>query len=118
MRKQLYGPLIVSIVIIVFGIFGIIKISGHWNAKSIPINNPLINEINKDSESLDLKTIIHETEKHVIQVEGQNEEKTMTGSGFLYNNKGDIITNAHVSKDADFINIRDRKSTRLNSSHV
>ncbi|HLS61021.1 MAG TPA: S1C family serine protease [Virgibacillus sp.] len=106
MRKQLYGPLIVSIVIIVFGIFGIIKISGHWNAKSIPINNPLINEINKDSESLDLKTIIHETEKHVIQVEGQNEEKTMTGSGFLYNNKGDIITNAHVIKDADFINIR------------
>src|SRR5690625_5642146 len=30
----------------------------------------------------------------------------MTGSVFLYNNKGDIITNAHVIKDADFINIR------------
>src|SRR5690625_97070 len=97
MRKQLYGPLIVSIVIIVFGIFGIIKISGHWNAKSIPINNPLINEINKDSESLDLKTIINETEKHVIQVEGQNEENKMTGSGFLYINKWEIVNNKNIT---------------------
>jgi len=106
MRKHLYAPFIVSILIIVIGIVGILKISDHWNSKSISINNPLVNEVNKDSESVDLKSIIHETEKHVIQVEGQNEEKTMTGSGFLYNNKGDIITNAHVIKDADFINIR------------
>lgn len=106
MRKQLYGPLIVSIIIIIFGIFGFIKISDYWNSQSITINNPLINEINKESESLDLKTIIHETEKHVIQIEGQNEDKSITGSGFLYNNKGDIITNAHVIEDADFINIR------------
>src|SRR5690625_7854360 len=103
MRKQLYGPLIVSIVIIVFGIFEISKISCDWNSKSIPINNPLINEINKDSESLDLKTIIHETEKHVIQVEGQNEEKTMTGSNLLYNNKGNNITKEKVIKNNNLI---------------
>lgn len=60
----------------------------------------------QEEQDKDLKTIIYESEKHVVQIEGQNETDTLTGSGFLYNNQGDIITNAHVIQDADLIYVR------------
>lgn len=88
------------------GIFFFIKMTEHWYAKEISVNNPIINKVNTDSQTPDLKTIIHEAEKHVIQIEGQNDNYTITGSGFLYNDKGDIITNAHVIEDADVIYVR------------
>src|SRR5690625_5204865 len=36
----------------------------------------------------------------------QDQDFTITGSGFLYNDKGDIITNAHVIEDANVIYVR------------
>lgn len=77
-----------------------------WYDKVILINQPIINNVDTESQSIDLKTIIHETEKHVVQIEGKSEDSTLTGSGFLYNDKGDIITNAHVIKDAHVIYVR------------
>ncbi|WP_337019857.1 S1C family serine protease, partial [Oceanobacillus massiliensis] len=88
------------------GIISILKIYDNWNSKELTINNPIVNVVADTTTSLDLKSIIHEAEKSVIQVEGQNETSTITGSGFLYNEKGDIITNAHVIQDADAIYVR------------
>ncbi|ALX47313.1 S1C family serine protease [Lentibacillus amyloliquefaciens] len=106
MDKQLRGPLIVSIIIIAAGIAILAVLNDQWQTDAVSINNPMINEVESGNETLDLKTIIHNAEKSVVQIEGQNEQNTKTGSGFIYNGKGDIITNAHVIKNADVINVR------------
>ncbi len=43
--------------------------------------------------SRSLKDVIFETQKLVVMIESENGNQ---GSGFLYNTKGDLITNAHV----------------------
>src|SRR5690625_1957401 len=106
MHKKWSIPLIISIIIMTLSIFLYINIYNRWQDKEIHISNPIINNINTHSQTVDLKTIIHETEKHVVQIEGQNEDSTITGSGFLYNDQGDIITNAHVIEDANVIYVR------------
>ena len=78
----------------------------NWSKKEITINTPVIDKVNTNSDGLDLKTIIHNTEKNVMLIEGQNKNETITGSGFIYNEKGDIITNAHVVEDADIVYVR------------
>ncbi|ASN07399.1 serine protease [Virgibacillus necropolis] len=78
----------------------------QWYATEASVSNSGINKINNSPQTLNLKSIIHKAEKNVMQIEGENGDTKITGSGFLYNEKGDIITNAHVVKDADVINVR------------
>ncbi|WP_284139291.1 MULTISPECIES: trypsin-like peptidase domain-containing protein [unclassified Virgibacillus] len=106
MHKKLVSPIIITIIIGALGIACFIYIYQSWQEKTISISNPIIEKVNKDPQSLNLKSIIHEAEKNVVQIDGQNEMNTTTGSGFLINDKGDIITNAHVVQDADVIYVR------------
>lgn len=106
MRQKRYPPVILSVIFLLFGGLIVIKIHTDWQDEEPIINSPLVSAISETTNSLDLKSIIHEAEKSVIQIEGQNEHQTITGSGFLYNDKGDIITNAHVIKDVDAIYVR------------
>lgn len=53
-------------------------------------------------ELKDLKEVIHDTQKLVVKIEL---EDGSLGSGFLYNNKGDIITNAHVVANAKNVKV-------------
>jgi len=77
-----------------------------WQTNEPTINQPIVTSISESANSLDLKSIIHEAEKSVIQIEGRSEYRTISGSGFLYNENGDIITNAHVIQDVDAIYVR------------
>ncbi|WP_235714874.1 S1C family serine protease [Halalkalibacter akibai] len=52
-----------------------------------------------------IKDIIHDTQKRVVQIELANEA---LGSGFLYNDQGDIVTNAHVVAGATEVQIKTR----------
>lgn len=107
MLRKKYLPIIIAASLIIVGAIAITMIYHQWRSEAISISNPIINRIGKDNgQQLDLKSIIHEAEKNVIQIEGQDELNTITGSGFLYNDKGDIITNAHVIKDAEVIYVR------------
>lgn len=106
MRDKRYLPITVSIIFLVFGAFIFIKLYTDWIEDEPMISQPAVSTITEETSSLDLKSIIHEAEKSVIQIEGQNEFQTVTGSGFLYNDRGDIITNAHVIQEMDSLYVR------------
>ncbi|WP_404459102.1 S1C family serine protease [Oceanobacillus kapialis] len=106
LRARKYSPIILSVLLVTFGVGLCIWMYNNWNHENLAVNNPAINKVTVNNETLDLKSIIHEAEKNVIQIEGQTEDSTVTGSGFLYNEKGDIITNAHVIRDAEAIYVR------------
>lgn len=99
-------PSLVTACIIIVGVISYIYISTYWNAKEIMIADPIVGEIENDDNGLDLKTIIHETEKNVVLIEVETPHNSRTGSGFIYNDKGDIVTNAHVVKDAEVVYVR------------
>ncbi|OZU90489.1 serine protease [Virgibacillus indicus] len=107
MRLKKYPPIILSVILLILGVISIAIMYNQWKNEEISISSPIINKVETgQGQQLNLKSIIHEAEKNVIQIEGQNELNTITGSGFLYNEKGDIITNAHVIKEADVIYVR------------
>lgn len=99
-------PIILSIVLLFLGICTLIYLFFTWQSEDISISNPNIKQIQTENDTVDLKTIIHEAEKNVVQIEARTDITTLTGSGFLYNEKGDIITNAHVIQDAETIYVR------------
>jgi S1-C subfamily serine protease len=105
LREKKYPPIILSIIIIIAGFISISWIYSNWHSEELSVRNPNISKVIVTEEP-DLKTIIHEAEKNVIQIEGQTENSTITGSGFLFNNKGDIVTNAHVIDRAEAIYVR------------
>lgn len=61
--------------------------------RSVPkqLNNPPLLAVGEQTKSF--KDIIFETQKHVVMI---TTEDGTQGSGFLYNERGDLITNAHV----------------------
>ncbi|MBM7572199.1 S1C family serine protease [Aquibacillus albus] len=104
--KQIYLPVLLSALIITTGVGAMFLIHNNWVGNSIEVKNTLAAKITNQPNTKDLKTIIHESQKNVVQIEAEGNWSEKTGSGFLYNNKGDIITNAHVVKDADFITVK------------
>ena len=75
----------------------------HKNMRSKPSENLSklgnITEVTSTSKTRDLNSIIHENQKSVVSLEVKNGSKSTTGSGFIYDKKGDIVTNAHLIKD-------------------
>jgi serine protease Do len=63
----------------------------------------------------DVKSIIQEAQKDVVMIEVDDSK---LGSGFLYNNSGDIITNAHVVEGAQNVKITTANSKEMEGTVI
>lgn len=100
---------ILSVVFISFGIAGSYVIHNTMKHSTISTNSKLGSI--EDLKSIQIKDkglskIINESQKLVMLVYADTEKGLSQGSGFLYNDKGDVITNAHVVGDALDVNVR------------
>lgn len=66
---------------------------------------PVVTYEPTNNRSQSLQQIIHEAQKNVVKISVETPVSTRVGSGFLYNNQGDIITNAHVIDDASVVEV-------------
>ncbi|MBC2578818.1 S1C family serine protease [Clostridium sp. DJ247] len=98
-----------SILIIICGIIGAFFIHNSMSHKVSANPSKLADMDSSKSNEVknkDLKTIIHESQKLVVSIEAETGEGTALGSGFFYDDKGDIITNSHVVGDASTVNVK------------
>ncbi|GGA72676.1 S1C family serine protease [Ornithinibacillus halotolerans] len=101
MNKRWIISIILTLFICAAGVAGMFLIKGHLSDKldqpstiladaNIETNDTIIEN---EDESLALKDIIQQAQKKVVKIETMDGS---IGSGFLYNDMGDVITNAHV----------------------
>jgi hypothetical protein len=105
MNKKLVLSIIVSVLIWICGGFGYIYIKDK-TAENVFSESLILKKDNNTSKEQvvpDVKEIIREAQKKVVMVELDDGS---IGSGFLYNDKGDVITNAHVVNGSEIVKIR------------
>ncbi|NIK13256.1 S1C family serine protease [Alkalibacillus almallahensis] len=101
-------PLVLSVAIIIIGTIAMLSYYNNWEQTSLASQENLVETVaqEENTSSNNLQEIIHEAQKNVVQIETTGPEGSSQGSGFVYNEKGDIITNAHVVKDADSVYVK------------
>ncbi len=80
--------------------------SGNGFSRLAPISHSETGEVAGTiitESSFDLKGVIRKNKSKVVQLEGEDGN---LGSGFLYNDKGDIITNAHIVEGTQAVLVR------------
>jgi len=105
MNKKLYLPIFLSLIFISGAIIILYFMQNQWSSTPLKVENTVAYIKTETDTSQDLQTIIHEAQKNVVKITVKTNQTEKTGSGFLYNTNGDIITNAHVIKDAEVITV-------------
>jgi S1-C subfamily serine protease len=107
MNKRWMISIVLTVLIWAVGIVGIVFIKGQIPEKlnqpsSILAGDVIGVEVDENKANNDLKDIIREAQKKVVKIELSN---GAIGSGFLYNDMGDVITNAHVVHGVENVTI-------------
>lgn len=97
-----------SAVILFGGAAAVYVLNDKWNDPVVDAASTLgkPGAVKSQPVKADLKTIIQDDQKKVVAIEVMTYEGKGTGSGFIYNDKGDIVTNAHVVADAKGIKVK------------
>ncbi|UFU00859.1 S1C family serine protease [Radiobacillus kanasensis] len=99
-------PIFLSIAFLCITAIGLSFYFKSWSNQTLTIEEPMVTKIESTNTKVNLQSIVHEAQKNVMQIETVTETGERIGSGFLYNELGDIITNAHVVKDASSIYVK------------
>ncbi|MET3681959.1 hypothetical protein ABID56_000038 [Alkalibacillus flavidus] len=101
-------PLVLSVAIIIIGTIAMLSYYSNWQQTNLASQESLVETVaqNTNAGVNNLQEIIHEAQKNVVQIETTGPNGSSLGSGFVYNDKGDIITNAHVVKNADSVVVK------------
>ncbi|QHA90674.1 trypsin-like peptidase domain-containing protein [Bacillus sp. N1-1] len=98
-----------SLFILVMGGIGFYFLHESYSSTAVKATSSLGKKTDtseKTAEEPNLKSVIHETQKSVVQIEVNLKDGSSSGSGFLYNSEGDVITNAHVVEGAQKITVK------------
>ncbi len=110
MKRSLLVSIVSSLFLLIGTGVGFYCLHDYYNGNEVDATSSLGEKVKTPTESdksTDLKSIIHETQKSVVQIEAQlKDDDTSSGSGFLYNTTGDVITNAHVVDGAEKITVK------------
>ncbi|WP_440895158.1 S1C family serine protease [Amphibacillus sp. Q70] len=94
-----------SLLILIFGLVFNYFLYQNLYEQEIEIGEQLVLYDDASIMSDNLQHTIHETQKSIVQINVETDETNRVGSGFLYNSRGDIVTNAHVISDAISIEV-------------
>ncbi len=121
MRKlHSYGPSLIvlaaALAVLVIGPFAVQELTfAHSKARIIQAserlqNNGILEELNqayRDIAALVEPFVVHISTQQTVQDRwGNRRQSTSSGSGWIYDNEGHIVTNYHVVKDADRIQVQ------------
>jgi serine protease Do len=94
-----------SLLLVASGAFGFYSIRTTMRHRQLGGQSKFVSQLSIP-KTQSLKEIINKSQKLVVQLEVEDMWETSVGSGFLYNNQGDIITNAHVVGDASRVKVK------------
>ncbi len=99
---------VISGLILASGGFAAYELNDRWSASVVQAESQLGSPdiAVKEDAKPNLKEMIRESQKHVVSIEVALEDGTSLGSGFLYNDKGDVVTNAHVVTGALSVRVK------------
>ncbi|WP_281975255.1 S1C family serine protease [Halobacillus litoralis] len=113
MKRSWLFSVLVSIMIIGGGIAGVFYITNavpEQMSMSAVLDDPVKEGAEGNEVPKETQDIIFESQKLVVQIE--LEDGTI-GSGFLYNEKGDVITNAHVVANQENVKVVTADSKKM-----
>ena len=108
--KKIILPVFLTVLLLVTGLSLYYIYYNQWQEQALGVSSDLVDVVNKEDQdsdqTKDLQTIIHDAERHVVQVETTGPYGQNIGSGFVYNDKGDVVTNAHVVQNASEVYVK------------
>jgi serine protease Do len=119
-RMKIWISAAISFCILAGGVLVAYQLNDRWNDPIVLAESKL--SVPSDSagqadKKKDLKETIRENQKRVVSIEVTYSDGIGIGSGFLYNDKGDVVTNAHVVAGAVNVKVK-TNDTSIHSGKV